>query len=85
VHYGNPADFTWDVVVGVSAGSINTAGTAIYATGDEMNMTEYLSSCWENLHTHDIWQFWPNEGPIDWIFHEQGLLDTSPAIQYLTD
>jgi predicted acylesterase/phospholipase RssA len=24
-HYGNPRDFHWDVVTGISAGSINTA------------------------------------------------------------
>ena len=23
-HYGTPSDFTWDVVTGISAGSINT-------------------------------------------------------------
>lgn len=36
VHYGNPADYTWDVVTGVSAGGINTAATSGWAAGSEV-------------------------------------------------
>ena len=43
VNYGDPADFTWDVVTGVSAGAINTSGIATWATGREVEMTEWLS------------------------------------------
>ena len=39
VNYGDSADFAWDVITGVSAGAINTATTAVFATGDEVNMT----------------------------------------------
>ena len=42
-HYGNPSDFYWDVVSGVSAGSINTAGTAGYKPEEVIEMTEFLS------------------------------------------
>lgn len=45
-HYGNPADFAWDVVTGVSAGAINTGAVAVFATGDEVAMTEFLSYNW---------------------------------------
>lgn len=55
VNYGNPADFTWDVVSGVSAGSINTSATSVFATGDEVNMTQFVSDAWANLTSHDIW------------------------------
>ena len=55
VNYGNPADFTWDVVSGVSAGSINTSATSVFATGDEINMTQFVSDAWANLTSHDIW------------------------------
>lgn len=39
VHYGDSADFAWDVITGVSAGAINVAATAVFATGDEVDMT----------------------------------------------
>ena len=37
INYGTPSDFTYDVVSGVSAGSMNTAAFAGYAIGDEAN------------------------------------------------
>lgn len=54
-HYGNPADFTWDVVTGVSAGAINTGAVVLFKTGDEVAMTEFLSETWQGLTTHDVW------------------------------
>lgn len=83
-HYGNPDDYKWDVVTGVSAGAINTAATAVFAPEDTVAMTEFLSNCWETLTTKDIWVFWPEGGPLDWIFNEPGLLDTAPAVDFLT-
>ena len=35
IHYGNPKDFQWDVVSGVSAGCINAAGVSVWAKGLE--------------------------------------------------
>ena len=46
VHYGNPSDFTWNVVTGVSAGAINTGAVVVFAPGDEVAMTEFLSLSW---------------------------------------
>ena len=46
VNYGNSTDFTWDVVTGVSAGAINTAGIATWAPGTEKDMIEWLSNAW---------------------------------------
>ena len=63
-HYGDPADFAWDVVTGVSAGAINTGSTMVFATGDEIAMTEMLSDSWANLSSPDIWTYWPDQSPI---------------------
>ena len=86
VNYGNPDDFAWNVVTGVSAGAINTAATAVFATGDEANMVDFLTACWANLTSGDIWQFWPDVGIVGEaaaLFNKPGMLDTSPAIAYL--
>ena len=82
LHYGTPSDFAWDVITGVSAGAINTAATAVFATGDEYNMTEFLSDTWASLTTHDIWVNWP-EGPVFALFNKQGMLDSSPAVAFI--
>ena len=49
LHYGNPADFEWDWMTGVSAGSINTAGFAGWAVGQELEATEWLSDTFTTL------------------------------------
>ena len=46
LHYGNADDFKWDVVTGVSAGSINTLALAAYEVGDELNASEWMTSLW---------------------------------------
>ena len=42
-HYGTASDFAWDVVSGVSAGAINSAGIATWPKGTEVEMSEWLS------------------------------------------
>ena len=37
VNYGTASDYAYDVVTGVSAGSINTSALAGWAVGDEFN------------------------------------------------
>jgi predicted acylesterase/phospholipase RssA len=82
-HYGNPADFTWDVITGVSAGAINTAATSVWNVGDEVKMSEFISDTWTTLTTSNIWVNWP-EGPATALFNKQGLVDDSPALEFIT-
>ena len=55
LHYGDPDDFTYDVVTGISAGSINAIQMAGYAVGDELNASEAGADLWLNLSTGDVW------------------------------
>jgi len=56
VHYGkNVDDFAWDNVSGVSAGAINTGGIATWATGTELEMTEWLSTKWEYMTNESLY------------------------------
>ena len=43
LHYGKAEDYEWDVVSGISAGSINTAAMSPWGVGDEYVMSEWLS------------------------------------------
>ena len=45
-HYGNAEDYYWDVVSGISAGAINTAGTAGWHPEEVVEMNQYLSDAW---------------------------------------
>ena len=39
-HYGNPEDFKWDIVTGISGGAINTGMLSVFEVGDEQNASE---------------------------------------------
>ena len=82
VNFGNPADFAYDVVTGVSAGSINTLGFAGYAKGDEVALATYISDLWKNLHTSDVWVDWPL-GKVSGITIMGGAVDNSPLLHFL--
>lgn len=84
VHYGNPDDYAWDVVTGVSAGAINSSLIAAFAPDDGITMTQYLSDTWANCTTDQIWQQWP-EGIAKAMFSEAGMLDNTPALTFMWD
>lgn len=77
-HYGNPEDYYWDVVSGISAGAINASGTAGWKPEEVVEMTEYLSDAWLNISTEDIWK--PRPG-IWRILDESSIFDDSPALE----
>ena len=60
INYGDKADFAYDIVSGVSAGSMNAAALAGWKVGTEVQAAEYLSDMYKNLKTSDVW--------VDWSF-----------------
>jgi predicted acylesterase/phospholipase RssA len=54
-HYGNPEDYYYDAISGISVGAINTAGFAGWAPEEVVETTEYLSEVWNSLTNPDIW------------------------------
>ena len=78
-HYGTASDFAWDVVSGVSAGAINTAGIATWPTGSEVEMTEWLSGWWADTTTAEIYTM-REGGPVDLIFKDSSFFDDDPAL-----
>jgi predicted acylesterase/phospholipase RssA len=50
LYYNTPEEertkFSYDVVTGVSAGSINTSWVSLFAPGDEANMLQYMTEQW---------------------------------------
>ena len=82
VHYGNPEDFAWDTVSGVSAGSINTGGFATWEKGTEVEFTEFLSDQWAQM-TNDQLYTLRSKNPYKLLFKEPSALDDDPAIATL--
>lgn len=90
LHYGDPADFAWDVITGVSAGALNTGMSAVYATGDEYNMSEALSDAWAGIQSNDQvyvprgWSYDKPDGAIVAFLNYNSIMDSSPALEYIT-
>ena len=82
LNYGNPADFEWEVVTGVSAGAINSLAISGWKPGTELDMVQWLSDLWHNLHTSDVWQDW-STGRADAWFIMGGAVDNSPLLPFL--
>lgn len=79
---GNPADYEWDVVTGVSAGSINTSAIAGWKKGEESEMVSWLSDLWLNLHTDDVWQDW-TLGKTAGLTYKQGAVNNEYLLAFL--
>ena len=54
LNYGNPIDYRWDVVTGISVGSINSSYLSAWNVGDEKKAAQGLSDIWANTVTSDI-------------------------------
>ena len=79
---GNKKDFEWDVLSGVSAGSINTLILSGYPIGQEEEMVEFLSDSWAGLKNSDVWVDWPM-GKVAGLTYKAGALDNSPGLAYM--
>ena len=82
LNYGNPDDFKYDVVSGISAGSINTLAMAGYEIGKEKELADWVSDLWKNLKTSDVWQNW-TLSIAEGLTVKAGLLDNSPLLAYM--
>ena len=81
-HFGDPNDFAYDWISGISAGAINTACLSGWAKGDEKAATEYLSYTWTTLTNKDIWAYW-DVGPVRSLWESPSLLDDEPAVEFI--
>ena len=83
LNYGDPKDFEWDVVSGVSAGCINAAGVALWANGTELEMVKWMEKLWGQVKTDDIYKSWPGGALVSAPFRES-FFDTTPGIQFFS-
>eukprot|EP00164_Ancoracysta_twista_P001678 GFYU01002201.1.p1 GENE.GFYU01002201.1~~GFYU01002201.1.p1 ORF type:complete len:387 (-),score=81.66 GFYU01002201.1:156-1316(-) len=73
----------WDVVTGISAGSMITAAMSVYAIGDEKNMADYLLETATNITKSDIYSRWAPGGEVRGLLLEKGMFNTTPLYHFL--
>ena len=82
-----PNNVTWNVVTGISAGSIVTFGTALFAVGDEKAMAAWLTNMTNTINETNIFTHWGinwEEGLVQGLLYESGLVNTKPLREFLT-
>ena len=84
VNYGNASDFNYDVVTGVSVGSINSLFFSGWPIGEEKAMVEAGTQLWKYLKNEDVWVNWMLS-PVMGFVNKQGLLDNRPLLKLLNE
>ena len=81
-----PAEETqYDVITGISTGSINAFAMAHYAKGNETAFVEFMSDWWTNDWSHRrIWYDWWF-GAIDGLLFQDGVYDNAPTTKTINN
>lgn len=75
----------YDVITGISAGSINGLGLSQFQKGYEQEAARFLTRTWRTLDAHrSIMKPWPYLGILAGFIYESGFFDTSPERETLS-
>ncbi|GAM26514.1 hypothetical protein SAMD00019534_096890 [Acytostelium subglobosum LB1] len=80
-----PADeVEWQFATGISAGSINAAGAAMFSVGNEQGAAEFLTSRWMGITPEQIYVNWVG-GLVDGLLLQKGIFNDAPLHKFLSD
>lgn len=77
-------DLAYDVVAGVSVGSLNGSGLASYAPGNETAAAEWIFGVWNDLTSKDVFTSWPG-GIIEGLTEQQGIFNNTNLIHFFKE
>eukprot|EP00941_MAST-03F_sp_MAST-3F-sp1_P002122 g2122.t1 len=78
-----PEETRWDVVTGISAGSLLTAFMGKYPVGEEKACAEAMVNVTTTMDQATIFKNWPL-GVLEGVLAKRGLYDTSPEKSFLS-
>ena len=64
---------SYDVIVGVSAGSVNVVGLLVFEPTDVANTAEFMSNLWHSIPNYSLYEEWPYRY-LQGLFFEKGVL-----------
>ena len=77
-------DVSYDVVNGVSAGSLNSLALSAFAPDDVEGASEFAFGLWNSIPQHEAYTNWPF-GIVQGLFFKKGIFDISPGIEWVTE
>jgi predicted acylesterase/phospholipase RssA len=74
------SEVQYDVISGISVGSLNGLFVSTYAKGDEINMIENLLTLWRGLRKENVYKPWHGwyVMMVEAFFNQPSLFDNSP-------
>lgn len=78
----SPEDFQYDVITGVSVGSVNAMCFAMYEKGNETAAVQYLVDAWRGITKQQVYKNWPL-GYIQGLFYEPSLYNNDPMQNFV--
>ncbi|EGG24333.1 patatin family protein [Cavenderia fasciculata] len=79
----DPADLMWQFATGISAGSINAAGMAMYNIGNEVGGKDFLVNQWLGINKRDIYTDWKIGGVVDGLLFQKGIFDNTALYNFM--
>lgn len=77
------ADIQWNVVSGISTGSLNAAGMSLFPMGQEAEMALFINDVWLSLNRSDVYEDWNSLGAPYGLLFEPSMYNTEPLRQSL--
>lgn len=77
-------DIAYDVLTGVSAGSLNAMGLSAFAPLESEEAAAFLYSLWASVSGKDVYDFWPG-GIFAGLFEHGGVLNSEPLINFCNE
>lgn len=82
----NGTDAQYDVISGVSIGTVNGVFLSLFPIGEEKNATQFLADYWiYNTTNAQTFRFWEGCEIYEALFEKPSILDTEPFHQHLLD
>ena len=79
-----PIETQYDVVTGVSAGTLNGAAIAAFKPGQEKEYVEFSMNLWKSVKASDIFKYWTGGIATGILGLAPSLLNNDPLRQLLT-
>lgn len=77
-------EVAYDVINGVSAGSLNTLGLSGFEPMDVQGASDFIFALWNSIPNYNAYGNWPG-GIIQGLFFKKGIFDLSPGVEWVTE
>jgi len=77
-------EVSYDVITGVSAGSLNTLGLSVFEPSDVVNSSDFIFALWNSISDYTVYKNWPL-GIAQGLFKKSGIFDLAPGFDWVSE